>query len=137
MVSLDVQYSMQNTLQLLISSLHNHPASTLVHPKPESPQETKHKFVESKNIAKNHSLQKVPSCVVCGKGWSRLSDVGSCAGGREIRFCHFGIGRSCCRLGRTAYPVKPRKGLISISSSNMDVKRLLFGLGSMVFRRAG
>ena len=44
-------------------------------------------------------------------------DVGSCVGGRGTRSFHSGSGRSCCRHGRRAFPVKQP---ISITSYNLS-----------------
>lgn len=49
-------------------------------------------------------LPKSPSCAAGDIGWSRRFDAGFCAEGREIRSCHFGIGRFCCHHERRVCP---------------------------------
>jgi len=49
--------------------------------------------------------QKYPFCAVVGTEQSRLFFEDSFAEEREIRFCHSGIGRSCCHHERRACPV--------------------------------
>lgn len=48
---------------------------------------------------------RFPSCAFFGRGLSRLFFEGSCVARKAIRFCHSGIGRSCCRHGRRACPI--------------------------------
>lgn len=69
--------------------------------------------------------QRYPSCAGDGREQSKLSGEGSCAGGKGIRTFHSGSGRSCCRHGRTAYPVSRKTNL----STNILIYRFCIGDG--------
>jgi hypothetical protein len=71
--------------------------------------------------------QKYPFGVVVGRERSMRCDGGSFAGGRVIRTCHSGIGRSCCHLGRRAYPISLRNLLAYNVSLNEMMKVNLHG----------
>jgi len=59
--------------------------------------------------------QRYPFSFACGTGQSRRCGGGSCAGGRETRFCRFESGRSCCRSGRRACPVASTVSVRSVA----------------------
>lgn len=59
--------------------------------------------------------QRYPCGVASGRGRSRQCGGGSCAAGRGTRICRSGTGRSCCRHGRTAYPVMENTVSVSIA----------------------
>jgi len=63
---------------------------------------------------------RYPSCVVFGRGRSRRCGGGFCVGGRGIRFCRFGSGRSCCRRGRRACPVQYLVSQLTLTQSIMS-----------------
>lgn len=69
--------------------------------------------------------QRYPSCAGDGREQSKLSGEGSCAGGKGIRTFHSGSGRSCCRHGRTAYPVSRKANL----STNILICKICIGDG--------
>ena len=63
---------------------------------------------------------RFPSYAVFDKAPSMRSDGGSCVGGRVIRFCRFGSGRSCCRRGHTICPMssKPYLAMLLLHSTS-------------------
>ena len=64
--------------------------------------------------------QRYPCGVASGRGRSRQCGGGSCAGGRATRTCRSGTGRSCCRHGRTAYPVEQSIVRIAVFSTKIE-----------------
>ncbi|KAL1840836.1 hypothetical protein VTJ49DRAFT_7679 [Mycothermus thermophilus] len=67
--------------------------------------------------------RRCPCGVASGRGRSRRCGGGSCAGGRATRTCRSGSGRTCCRRGRTAYPVMADTVRILVLSSNQFPSR--------------
>ena len=57
--------------------------------------------------------QRYPCGAVGGTERSRQCGGGSFVAGRETRICRSGIGRSCCRHGRRAYPAVTEMSVFS------------------------